>query len=286
MRVTVRLFARLREIAGATEMAREVAPGATIGGVWRQLASEFPELGPYERSISSARQRRLRTNGHRASRRRRGRVPAARLRRVTINAPRALTSRSRDDVPRCQLCGLRCSPVVYDVRQTGRHRAAVRDADAAPRHDRGAERFVRLPEAREDAGGDRADRPEVQGIQGDHRGSRADRGAGLRRRRRHARPGAPGAQVARVAPRRAPRRAQDPARPQGSERSEERHARDPRRHGRRRGGALRGRAVSDVQQVRGTSGLEDRRALEQRDRRRRPEGSHRHRSRGAAPTAS
>ncbi len=54
MRVTVRLFARLREIAGAAELTRDIAPGATIGTVWRQLAGEYPELGPYERSISSA----------------------------------------------------------------------------------------------------------------------------------------------------------------------------------------------------------------------------------------
>jgi molybdopterin converting factor subunit 1 len=54
VRVTVRLFARLREIAGADELARELAPGATIGDLWRQLAGEFPALGPYERSISSA----------------------------------------------------------------------------------------------------------------------------------------------------------------------------------------------------------------------------------------
>ena len=54
MRVTVRLFARLRDIAGASELAREVAPGATIGAVWRQLASELPALAEYERSISSA----------------------------------------------------------------------------------------------------------------------------------------------------------------------------------------------------------------------------------------
>jgi molybdopterin converting factor subunit 1 len=54
MRVTVRLFARLREIAGAAEMAREVPPGATIGGIWRELATEFPALEPYGRSISSA----------------------------------------------------------------------------------------------------------------------------------------------------------------------------------------------------------------------------------------
>ena len=54
MRVTVRLFARLRDIAGAAELARDVAPGATIGAVWRELAGEFPDLVPYERSISSA----------------------------------------------------------------------------------------------------------------------------------------------------------------------------------------------------------------------------------------
>jgi molybdopterin converting factor subunit 1 len=54
MRVTVRLFARLRDIAGASELARDVAPGATVGDLWRQLAGEFPELAQYERSISSA----------------------------------------------------------------------------------------------------------------------------------------------------------------------------------------------------------------------------------------
>ena len=31
MRVTVRLFARLRDIAGAPELTREVAAGATVG---------------------------------------------------------------------------------------------------------------------------------------------------------------------------------------------------------------------------------------------------------------
>lgn len=54
MRVTVRLFARLRDIAGASELAREIAPGATIETVWRELAREFPALNEYERSISSA----------------------------------------------------------------------------------------------------------------------------------------------------------------------------------------------------------------------------------------
>ena len=54
MRVTVRLFARLRDIAGAGELARELPAGATIGDLWRQLAGEFPEFAGYERSISSA----------------------------------------------------------------------------------------------------------------------------------------------------------------------------------------------------------------------------------------
>jgi molybdopterin converting factor subunit 1 len=54
VRVTVRLFARLRDIAGAAELARDLAPGATIRDLRRQLAAEFPELGHYERSISSA----------------------------------------------------------------------------------------------------------------------------------------------------------------------------------------------------------------------------------------
>ncbi len=54
MRVKVLLFARLRDIAGGSELAREVAPGATIASVWRQLSGEYPEFSRYERSISSA----------------------------------------------------------------------------------------------------------------------------------------------------------------------------------------------------------------------------------------
>jgi molybdopterin converting factor subunit 1 len=54
VRVTVRLFARLRDIAGAAELGRDVPAGATIGTVWKQLVADFPELASYERSISSA----------------------------------------------------------------------------------------------------------------------------------------------------------------------------------------------------------------------------------------
>ncbi len=54
MRVTVKLFARLRDIAGTPELTREVASGATVGSLWQQLATEFPEIASYERSISTA----------------------------------------------------------------------------------------------------------------------------------------------------------------------------------------------------------------------------------------
>ena len=54
MRVTVRLFARLRELAGSGELMREVPSGATVGAVWAGLVTEWPELAPYERSISCA----------------------------------------------------------------------------------------------------------------------------------------------------------------------------------------------------------------------------------------
>jgi molybdopterin converting factor subunit 1 len=54
MRVTIRLFARLRDIAGTAELVRDVAPDATIAMVWSDLAREFPDLAGYERSISTA----------------------------------------------------------------------------------------------------------------------------------------------------------------------------------------------------------------------------------------
>lgn len=54
MRVTVKLFARLRDVAGASELVREVESGASVRTVWRSLAEQFPEFASYERSISSA----------------------------------------------------------------------------------------------------------------------------------------------------------------------------------------------------------------------------------------
>jgi molybdopterin converting factor subunit 1 len=54
MRVTVRLFARLRDIAGSPELLRDLPAGATTGDVWRLLVSEFPEMARYDASISTA----------------------------------------------------------------------------------------------------------------------------------------------------------------------------------------------------------------------------------------
>ena len=43
MLVTVRLFARLREIAGTPELAIEVASGATARDAWQALSSRHTE---------------------------------------------------------------------------------------------------------------------------------------------------------------------------------------------------------------------------------------------------
>jgi len=55
VRVTVRLFARLREIAGAGELALDVEPPADIKSIWTELAHKHPGLAPYASSVSAAR---------------------------------------------------------------------------------------------------------------------------------------------------------------------------------------------------------------------------------------
>ena len=54
MRVTVRLFARLRDLAGAGELVRDVPMPATVETVWRSLVADVPALGDYERTMSVA----------------------------------------------------------------------------------------------------------------------------------------------------------------------------------------------------------------------------------------
>jgi molybdopterin converting factor subunit 1 len=52
--VTIRLFARLREVAGGSELSRQVPGGSSAGDVWQTLVAEFPALGDYTTSISVA----------------------------------------------------------------------------------------------------------------------------------------------------------------------------------------------------------------------------------------
>lgn len=54
MHVTVRLFARLRDLVGAGELDREVPAGATVRTVWDGLVREYPQIAPYADSMSCA----------------------------------------------------------------------------------------------------------------------------------------------------------------------------------------------------------------------------------------
>ena len=54
MRVTVRLFARLRDLAGSGELVRDMTGPATVQTVWGSLVEEVPALREYERAMSVA----------------------------------------------------------------------------------------------------------------------------------------------------------------------------------------------------------------------------------------
>ena len=54
MRVTIRLFARLRDLVGTSELIREVATPATVASVWNTLIAEYPAARDYERTMSVA----------------------------------------------------------------------------------------------------------------------------------------------------------------------------------------------------------------------------------------
>ncbi len=54
MRVTVRFFARLRELAGAETVSIEVTAPATVSTVWQAVTQAAPDLVPFERAISCA----------------------------------------------------------------------------------------------------------------------------------------------------------------------------------------------------------------------------------------
>ena len=54
MLVTIRLFARLREMAGGSELRRELPAGATARTAWEALVAEFPGFDDYSRAVSCA----------------------------------------------------------------------------------------------------------------------------------------------------------------------------------------------------------------------------------------
>ena len=54
MLLTVRLFARLREIAGTSELRLEVNDGATVRDVWQTLVQRHAALTPFTSSVSAA----------------------------------------------------------------------------------------------------------------------------------------------------------------------------------------------------------------------------------------
>jgi len=52
--VTIRLFARLREMAGTANLAREIPDGATAADVWSALVRDFPAMAEYTRNVACA----------------------------------------------------------------------------------------------------------------------------------------------------------------------------------------------------------------------------------------
>jgi molybdopterin converting factor subunit 1 len=52
--VTIRLFARLRDIAGSGDLQVDAPSGATVADVWQVLTARHPALAAYGSSISCA----------------------------------------------------------------------------------------------------------------------------------------------------------------------------------------------------------------------------------------
>lgn len=53
-RLTIKLFATLRERARTSELEREFAPGVTVGEIWARLLAEFPALGGHHDGVAYA----------------------------------------------------------------------------------------------------------------------------------------------------------------------------------------------------------------------------------------
>jgi molybdopterin converting factor subunit 1 len=58
VRVHIRLFASLRELAGCTEVALDLPDGATAADAWQRLAAEHPALAARRAGLTAAINRR------------------------------------------------------------------------------------------------------------------------------------------------------------------------------------------------------------------------------------
>ena len=54
MLVSLRLFARLRDLSGKSELLLEIPEGSDARSLWNGLSLEYPALAPYTGSISCA----------------------------------------------------------------------------------------------------------------------------------------------------------------------------------------------------------------------------------------
>ena len=86
MLVTIRLFARLREIAGASELERTLPDGATARTAWDALVGGVPALGGLRDRRFVRGERGVRAAHGDAQGRRRGRVSSPGVRRVRLGA--------------------------------------------------------------------------------------------------------------------------------------------------------------------------------------------------------
>jgi molybdopterin synthase sulfur carrier subunit len=54
MRVTIRLFAKLHDLAGASEFGRDLPAGATAADAWKVIVADHPAMASYSSAISCA----------------------------------------------------------------------------------------------------------------------------------------------------------------------------------------------------------------------------------------
>lgn len=54
MTVTVRVFARLRDVVPASGLVRDVPEGATVEAVWQQIADQYPAAAAMRAALAVA----------------------------------------------------------------------------------------------------------------------------------------------------------------------------------------------------------------------------------------